>query len=143
MTLKKAPFLLLALALSTPLALLARGDGDAVAVAPNADQSNTSKLVYGLLSDSRYAYRPRPLDDALSQEVFKRYFEALDGGKQFFTAADVARFAPYKTKMDDAIRSVPVRSLLTKKMPLPPSPLERLPVIRVRTTRRIIVLPSL
>ena len=105
MTLKKAPFLLLALALSTPLALLARGDGDAVAVAPNADQSNTSKLVYGLLSDSRYAYRPRPLDDALSQEVFKRYFEALDGGKQFFTAADVARFAPYRTKMDDAIRS--------------------------------------
>ncbi len=105
MTLKKAPFLLLALALSTPLALLARGDGDAVALAPNADQSNTSKLVYGLLSDSRYAYRPRPLDDALSQEVFKRYFEALDGGKQFFTAADVARFAPYKTKMDDAIRS--------------------------------------
>ena len=67
MTLKKAPFLVLALALSTPLALLARGDGDAVAVAPNADQSNTSKLVYGLLSDSRYAYRPRPLDDALSQ----------------------------------------------------------------------------
>ena len=105
MTLKKAPFLLLALALSTPLALLARGDGDAVAVAPNADQSNTSKLVYGLLSDSRYAYRPRPLDDALSQEVFMRYFEALDGVKQFFAAAGVARFAPYKTKMDDAIRS--------------------------------------
>ena len=105
MTLKKAPLLLLALALSTPLALLARGDGDAISVAPTADQANTSKLVYGLLSDSRYAYRPRPLDDALSQDVFKRYFEALDGGKQFFTAADVARFAPYKTRMDDAIRS--------------------------------------
>ena len=105
MTLKKAPLLLLALALSTPLALLARGDGGAIAVAPTADQASTSKLVYGLLSDSRYAYRPRPLDDALSQEVFKRYFEALDGGKQFFTADDIARFAPYKTKMDDAIRS--------------------------------------
>ncbi|SDR04186.1 carboxyl-terminal processing protease [Pseudoxanthomonas sp. CF385] len=105
MKLKKAPLLLLALALSTPLALLARGDGDAIAVAPTADQTNTSKLVYGLLSDSRYAYRPRPLDDALSQEVFKRYLEALDGGKQFFTSADVARFGPYKTKMDDAIRS--------------------------------------
>ncbi|CAN4277928.1 carboxy terminal-processing peptidase [Pseudoxanthomonas sp. LjRoot125] len=106
MKLKKAPLLLLlALALSTPLALLARGDGDAVAVAPTADQANTSKLVYGLLSDSRYAYRPRPLDDALSQDVFKRYLDALDGGKQFFTAADVARFGPYKTKMDDAIRS--------------------------------------
>ncbi|CAN7238007.1 carboxy terminal-processing peptidase [Pseudoxanthomonas sp. LjRoot168] len=105
MTLKKVPLLLLALALSTPLALLARGDGGAIAVAPTADQASTSKLVYGLLSDSRYAYRPRPLDDALSQEVFKRYFEALDGGKQFFTADDIARFAPYKTKMDDAIRS--------------------------------------
>ena len=105
MTLKKAPLLLLALALSTPLALLARGDGGAVAVAPTTDQSNTSKLVYGLLSDSRYAYRPRPLDDTLSQDVFKRYFEALDGGKQFFTAADVERFSPYRTKMDDAIRS--------------------------------------
>lgn len=105
MKLKKAPLLLLALALSTPLALLARGDGDAIAVAPTADQANTSKLVYGLLSDSRYAYRPRPLDDALSQDVFKRYLEALDGGKQFFTAADVARFGPYKTKLDDAIRS--------------------------------------
>ncbi|WAC62031.1 carboxy terminal-processing peptidase [Pseudoxanthomonas sp. SL93] len=105
MKLKKVPVLLLALALTTPLALLARGDGDAVAVAPTADQSNTSKLVYGLLSDSRYAYRPRPLDDTLSQEVFKRYLEALDGGKQFFTAADVERFSPYKTKMDDAIRS--------------------------------------
>ena len=53
MTLKKAPFLLLALALSTPLALLARGDGDAVAVAPNADQSNTS--VNGAAQDSRLA----------------------------------------------------------------------------------------
>lgn len=105
MKLKNAPLLLLALALSTPLALLARGDGGTIAVAPTADQANTSKLVYGLLSDSRYAYRPRPLDDALSQDVFKRYLEALDGGKQFFTAADVARFAPYKTKMDDAIRS--------------------------------------
>ncbi|MEL1265498.1 carboxy terminal-processing peptidase [Pseudoxanthomonas putridarboris] len=105
MKLKKAPALLLALTLMTPLALLARGDGDAVAVAPTADQSNTSKLVYGLLSDSRYAYRPRPLDDALSQDVFKRYLEALDGSKQFFTAADVERFAPYRTRLDDAIRS--------------------------------------
>ena len=105
MTLKKAPFLLLALALSTPLALLARGDGDAVAVAPNADQSNTSKLVYGLLSDSRYAYRPRALDDALSQEVLKRYLETLDPGKVFLTAQDVAGFSKYATRLDDAIKS--------------------------------------
>ena len=46
--------------------------------------------MYGLLSDSRYAYRPRALDDALSQEVHTRYLEALDPGKMFFTAQDAA-----------------------------------------------------
>ena len=105
----RLPVILLALALTTPLALLARGDGDALPAglpsAPSADQSTTSKLVYGLLSDSRYAYRPRALDDTLSQDVFKRYLEALDNGKQFFTAADIAKFDPYKTQLDDAIRS--------------------------------------
>ncbi len=73
--------------------------------APTVDQTTTSKMVYGLLSDSRYAYRPRPLDATLSQDVFKRYLEALDGNKQYFTAADVAKFEPYKASLGDAIRS--------------------------------------
>ncbi len=94
---------LLALALvATPLALLARGDGLA---GPTADQATTSKLVYGLLSDSRYAYRPRPLDDALSQDVFKRYLDAIDPGKMFLTAADVAKFSSQKDKLDEAIKA--------------------------------------
>src|SRR3546814_5691170 len=37
--------------------------------------------------------------------MYTRYLEALDGGKQFFTAADVARFDRYKTLLDDAIKS--------------------------------------
>ncbi|GGD33487.1 carboxy terminal-processing peptidase [Pseudoxanthomonas indica] len=103
---KASALLLLSLALATPLALLARADGGiALPTAPTADQATTSKLVYGLLSDSRYAYRPRALDDALSQDIFKRYLETLDSNKQYFTAADVAKFAPFKTQMDDAIRS--------------------------------------
>jgi carboxyl-terminal processing protease len=106
----KAHHTLLILALAAPLALLARtpgtdADGNAIPAGPNADQATTAKLVYGLLSDSRYAYRPQALDDALSQDVFKRYLEALDGGKLFFTAQDVAKFAPYKTGLDDAIKS--------------------------------------
>ena len=71
---------------------------------PTAEQATTAKLVYGLLSDSRYAYRPRALDDALSADIFKRYLEALDPGKLFFTAQDVAKFAPYRTTLDDAIK---------------------------------------
>ena len=101
---------LLALALAVPLALLARtpasGGGDtAVGTGPSADQATTAKLVYGLLSDSRYAYRPQPLDDALSRDIFERYLEALDGGKMFFTAQDVAKFAKFHTSLDDAIKS--------------------------------------
>ena len=73
--------------------------------ASNADQATTSKLVYGLLSDSRYVYRARALDDAMSQDMFKRYLDMLDGGKLFFTAQDITAFAPYKTRLDDAVRS--------------------------------------
>src|SRR5690606_36143446 len=57
-----------------------------------------------LLSDSRYAYRPRALDDTLSVDIYKRYLEALDGGKQFFTAEDIARFDRFETRLDDAIK---------------------------------------
>jgi carboxyl-terminal processing protease len=106
----KAHYPLLFLALIAPLALLARAPGSAggdgaIPAGPTADQATTSKLVYGLLSDSRYAYRPRALDDALSADVFKRYLEALDGSKLFFTAQDVAKFAPYRSTLDDAIKS--------------------------------------
>ncbi len=98
---------LLSLALVAPLALLARADGAPLAgtAGPTADQASTSKQVYGLLSDSRYAYRPRALDDALSQDIFKRYLESLDGGKQYFTATDIEKFGPFKTQLDDAIRN--------------------------------------
>jgi carboxyl-terminal processing protease len=101
---------LLVLALAAPVALLARpstGDagGNAIAAGPTADQATTARLVYGLLSDSRYAYRPLALDDALSQDIFKRYLDALDPSKMFFTAADVAKFSRYKTGLDDAIKS--------------------------------------
>ena len=101
----KAPAFLIALALTAPLALSAQADGPALPAAATADQATTSKLVYGLLSDSRYAYRPRALDDALSQDVLKRYLETLDPGKVFLTAQDVAAFGKYSTKLDDAIKS--------------------------------------
>lgn len=96
------PVSLLALALVAPLAWIT---AHADAGSPSAQQATASKLVYGLLSDSRYAYRPRALDDALSAEVYKRYLDDLDPGKLYFTAADVAQLDRYRTKLDDAIRS--------------------------------------
>lgn len=95
---------LLALLLAAPIALFARTD-TAIPNAPTADQATAAKLVYGLLSDSRYAYRPRALDDALSADIYRRYLESLDPNKQFFTAQDVAKFDVYRTRLDDAIKS--------------------------------------
>ena len=101
----RVPAFLLAFALTAPAALLARADAPALPSAATVDQSTTSKLVYGLLSDSRYAYRPRPLDAATAQDVFKRYLESLDSGKQFFTRQDVDGFAPLAGQAGAAIRN--------------------------------------
>lgn len=96
---------LIALALAVPLALMARPDAIAnVPATPNTDQVAASKLVYGLLSDSRYAYRPRALDGSLSGEIFDRYFENLDAGKLFFTRQDISRFEPLRAGMGTAVR---------------------------------------
>ena len=101
---RSLPALSLAFALTVPLALLARADGDALPSGPTPAQETTAKLVYGLLSDSRYAYRPRALDDALSREIFDSFLETWDPAKVYLTAADVARFQQYRTTLDDAIK---------------------------------------
>ncbi|MBN8716176.1 MAG: carboxy terminal-processing peptidase [Stenotrophomonas sp.] len=98
--------LTLGLALASPLALLAGAGDTALPAGPTQNQATTARMVYGLLSDSRYAYRPRALDDALSQEVLTEYLKALDPARVFFTAQDVAGFqAAYGNRLDDAIKS--------------------------------------
>ena len=105
---------LLATALAVPLVLGAAALGSRpaktphaaanAALAQNAEQATTAKLVYALLSDSRYAYRPGTLDDSLSREISKRYLDTLDGAKMFLTAADVARFDAQRAQMDASVR---------------------------------------
>jgi carboxyl-terminal processing protease len=98
------PVCLLALALTAPLALLARADTELPAAA-TPDQATATKLVYGLLSDSRYAYRPRALDEAMAKDVFKRYLETLDSNKQFFTQTDIDGFAGAESRVAKALLS--------------------------------------
>ncbi|KFN43714.1 carboxy terminal-processing peptidase [Arenimonas oryziterrae] len=74
-------------------------------MAPTEAQAAAARLVYGLLSDSRYAYRPMALDDTLSADIFRRYLDSLDSEKLFFTQADITRFQPYRTTLDDSIKS--------------------------------------
>ena len=71
---------------------------------PTVDQQGAARMVYGVLSDSRYAYAPKPLDDKLSVGIFRRYLESLDGQKLFFTQADIDAFRAHQGRFDDAIK---------------------------------------
>jgi C-terminal peptidase prc len=52
---------------------------------------------------TRYHYKAVPLDDAMSEKIFDRYFKSLDAEKLFFTQADVDQYASVRTRLDDAI----------------------------------------
>jgi carboxyl-terminal processing protease len=109
----------LALAALLPLALAGTASSPRVATAapaaeaaraapaafrPTVDQQGAARMVYGVLSNSRYAYTPKPLDDKLSVAIFRRYLESLDGQRLFFTQADVDAFRAHQGRFDDAIK---------------------------------------
>lgn len=96
---------LLTAVIAAPLAWAASQTGGTTGTTAAADQATAAKLAYGLLSNSRYPYRPRALDDALSVEVFDKYLESLDPSKLFFTAADVKGFDQWRLRFDDAIKA--------------------------------------
>ncbi|MBW8367597.1 MAG: carboxy terminal-processing peptidase [Arenimonas sp.] len=107
---------LIALSVALPLAMALAGTSvpapapakkvpAAASYQPSAEQAAAARLVYGILSDSRYVYRAKPLDDALSMEIHRRYLESLDSQKLFFTQADITRFDAYRTRHDDAIKN--------------------------------------
>lgn len=69
---------------------------------PTPSQGEAADWVSKYLT--RLHYASQPLDDAMSQEILKRYLEALDSEKVFFLKADVDGFErKYATSLDDAI----------------------------------------
>jgi len=52
---------------------------------------------------TRYAYRPVPLDDALSAKIMNRFIKSLDADRMLFVQADIDKFMAESTKVDDAI----------------------------------------
>lgn len=100
------PFALLLLPLTLAIGVApsaAPSTANTDALAPTEVQAATARLLQGLFSDGQYAYRPRPLDDALSVDLFRRYLDSLDAQKLFFDERDLRRFEPYRTTLDDAI----------------------------------------
>jgi carboxyl-terminal processing protease len=68
-----------------------------------ATPSESEAAVWATRFLTHFHYKPTPLDDAMSEQIFKRYLDALDGDRLFFTQSDLDRFAGYRTKLDDAI----------------------------------------
>jgi carboxyl-terminal processing protease len=70
---------------------------------PQAAQTQAALWASRVLA--RYHYKAMPLDDALSEKIFDRYFKSLDSEKLYFVQADIDRFAPMRGKLDDAINN--------------------------------------
>lgn len=111
MTFRFRPLLALVIALGVTATAFAQSAADLGAtqprkestlpLQPTGDEANAALISAHLLT--RFHYDAQPLDDAMSQKIYKLYFKLLDGEKVFFTQQDMAKFAQYKDKFDDAI----------------------------------------
>ena len=105
------PLLALLMALSVTVTASAQSAADLGATKPRKEstlplQPTPNEADAALISAhllTRFHYDAQPLDDAMSEKIYKLYFKLLDGEKVFFTQQDMANFAQYKDKFDDAI----------------------------------------
>jgi carboxyl-terminal processing protease len=93
----------LAFAMSTHAVTAQPGKAGNTQMKPVAAQAQAALWASRVLG--RYHYKAMPLDDAMSEKIFDNYFEALDSEKLYFTQVDLDRYAPLRTKLDDAINN--------------------------------------
>jgi carboxyl-terminal processing protease len=75
----------------------------AAALAPTEQENYVARRVADIVA--REHYRRAPLDDHLSSLILDRYLDAIDGGRSYFYASDIAEFERYRYTLDDAIKS--------------------------------------
>ncbi|WP_445398686.1 carboxy terminal-processing peptidase [Zobellella sp. An-6] len=79
-------------------------DASAIPVlAPEGQHAAASKRITALFTRSHY--QQFQLDDAFSEEIFNRYVESLDFGKNIFTRDDIARFGRHRHSFDDLLKA--------------------------------------
>ncbi|MDB6083452.1 MAG: carboxyl-terminal processing protease, partial [Gammaproteobacteria bacterium] len=72
-------------------------------LAPTEQENYVARRVSDIVS--REHYRRAPLDDRLSSLILDRYIDAIDGGRSYFYASDIAEFEKYRYELDDAIKA--------------------------------------
>ena len=65
---------------------------------PQKEAKLVEAILFGL---NRYHFQPKPVDDRFSRQVYDLYLHNIDGGKRFFTQADIDRLQAYETQLDD------------------------------------------
>ncbi|MEO5561328.1 MAG: carboxy terminal-processing peptidase, partial [Dokdonella sp.] len=96
--------LLLAVALTSVMGpVFAKPAEESVAPLLKATPTEGEAGIWATRFLTRFHYKPTPLDDAMSEHIYKRYVDSLDGDKLFFTQGDLDKFAGYQDKLDDAI----------------------------------------
>jgi carboxyl-terminal processing protease len=90
---------LLGAAMTPPAAIPAA----AAALAPTDQENYVARRVSDIIA--REHYRRAPLDDRLSSLILDRYLDAIDGGRSYFYASDIAEFEKYRYELDDAIKN--------------------------------------
>jgi carboxyl-terminal processing protease len=77
--------------------------GAAAQLAPTEQENYVARRVADIVA--REHYRRAPLDDHLSSLILDRYLDAIDGGRSYFFASDIAEFERYRYELDDAIKA--------------------------------------
>ena len=70
---------------------------------PTPEQQQTANVIVKVIE--KYHYKEVALDDAMSEMILDRYFDALDPNRAFFRARDIARFSLYQDKLDDYLKN--------------------------------------
>jgi len=73
------------------------------ALAPAERQHLLARRVGTMLEQAHYSHTP--IDDKMSEQVYNRYLDSLDGQRSYFLASDIAEFSKEKDHFDDMIHS--------------------------------------
>lgn len=92
---------LVALAPMSPAIAKPTADAGTTVLKPTLQQGEAALWAGRFLT--RFHYKPVPLDKAMSEQIFDRYLDALDGDRLFFTADDVTKFSTSRDTLDEAL----------------------------------------
>src|SRR5450830_754967 len=84
-----------AAAVAAPVAMaqpLAEKADKAALVALKPDPAQAQAALWASKFLARYHYKAMPLDDAMSEKIFDRYFKNLDSEKLYFLQSDIDQF---------------------------------------------------